>query len=63
MAELIEMPFGMMTWVGTRNHVLEGYQGPHGKGQFWGGSGSVGATGKHSNIALWNNGSTLTFAQ
>jgi len=34
MAELIEMPFGMMTWVGTRNHVLEGYQGPHGKGQF-----------------------------
>lgn len=27
MAEPIEMPFGLNTWVGPRNHVLDG--GPH----------------------------------
>jgi len=40
MAELIKMPFGLWTWVGPRNHVLDqvlyGIQIPHAKGQFWG---------------------------
>jgi len=36
-AEPIEMPFGLRTWVGPRDHVLDGVQIPHGKGQiFWG---------------------------
>jgi len=39
-AELIKMPFGLWTWVGPRNHVLDqvlyGVQIPHAKGQFWG---------------------------
>jgi len=26
MAEDIEMPFGLMTWVGPRNYVLDGVQ-------------------------------------
>jgi len=26
MAERIDMPFGIWTWVGPRNHVLEGVQ-------------------------------------
>jgi len=30
--EVIEMPFGLRTWVGP-NHVLDGAQIPHGKGQ------------------------------
>ena len=34
-AELIEMPFGWVTQVGPRNHVLDGVEIPHGKGQFW----------------------------
>jgi len=37
MAEPIEMPFGLNTWVGPRNHVLDG--GPHppmGRGNFEG---------------------------
>jgi len=34
MAELIEVPFGRKTWVGPRNHVLEGVEMPHGKGHF-----------------------------
>jgi len=38
-AELIEMPFGLRTSVGPRNHVLDGVQIPHGKGQFWWGKG------------------------
>jgi len=33
-AEPIEMPFGFMTRVGARNHVLDGVKIPHGKGQF-----------------------------
>jgi len=36
-AKLIKMTFGGMTWVGPRNHVLDGVQIPHGKGQFSGG--------------------------
>jgi len=34
--EPIEMPFGLRTWLGSGNHVLDGVQIPHGKGQFWG---------------------------
>jgi len=34
MAEPIELPFGLTTWVGPENHVLDG--GP-GKGQNFGG--------------------------
>jgi len=34
MAEPIEMPFGLWTRVGPRNHVLDGDPDPHGKGQF-----------------------------
>jgi len=30
----IEMPFGLRTRVSPRNHVLDGVQIPHGKGQF-----------------------------
>jgi len=36
-AEPIEMPFGGLTHVGPRNHVLDGVQIPHGKGHFLGG--------------------------
>ena len=36
MAEPIEMAFGLLTWLGSRNHVLDGVQIPHGKVQFWG---------------------------
>ena len=35
-AEPIEMPFGLRTRVGARNHVLHGVQIPHGKGNFEG---------------------------
>jgi len=35
----IEMPFGLRTPVGPRNHVLDGVQIPHGKGPFCGGKG------------------------
>ena len=28
-AEPIEVPFGVWTWVGTRNHVLDGGPDPH----------------------------------
>ena len=38
-AERIEMPFGLRTRVGPRNHVLDGVQMPHGKRQFWGETG------------------------
>jgi len=34
MVEAIEMPFRLRTWVGPRNHVLEGVQIFLGKGQF-----------------------------
>jgi len=36
MAVPIEMLFGLRTRVGPRNHVLDGVQIPHGKGQFEG---------------------------
>jgi len=36
MAEPIEMLFGMLSRVDPRNHVLDGVQITHGKGQFWG---------------------------
>jgi len=36
MAEPIEMPFGMKTRVGPRNHVLDGALDPRGKGNFEG---------------------------
>jgi len=36
MAELIKMPFGMWTQVGTRKHALVGVQIPTHEGQFWG---------------------------
>jgi len=33
-AATIEMSFGLMTRLGPENHVLDGVQIPHGKGQF-----------------------------
>jgi len=33
-AEPIEMPFGLWTLVGQRNHVLDGVQIPMGRGNF-----------------------------
>jgi len=36
MAEPIEMPFGLRTWVGQGNHVSDGVQISHGKGQLRG---------------------------
>jgi len=39
MAEPIEMPFGLWTRMGPRNHVLDGGPYPRGKGQFWEGEG------------------------
>jgi len=36
MAEPIEMPFGLWTRVGSRNHVFDGAQIPHWKGNFRG---------------------------
>ena len=38
-AERIEIPFGLRTDVGPGNHVLDGVQIPHGKGQFFEGEG------------------------
>ena len=37
MAQPIEMPFGLRTHMGTRNHVLDGDPDPQGKGNFEGG--------------------------
>jgi len=34
MAEPIEMAFELWAWMDPRNHVLDGVQIPHGKGQF-----------------------------
>jgi len=43
-AEPIEMPFGMWTWIGQRNHVLDGVQIPKRKsGNFEAGSSRLGA--------------------
>ena len=40
MAALIELPFGLRTWVGPRNHVLDGGPDPPmGRGKFWGRNG------------------------
>ena len=36
MAEPIDMPFGLRTRVGPRNHVLDGGPDLHGNGQFLG---------------------------
>jgi len=37
MAEPIEMPFGLRTWVGPRDHVLDGGLDPPWQGaNFWG---------------------------
>jgi len=36
MAELIKMPFGLMTRVGPGNHLLNGVYILHGNEQFWG---------------------------
>jgi len=36
MAEPIEMPFGLRTWVGPRNHILDGVMILHGKAELWG---------------------------
>jgi len=33
MAEHTDMPFGLRTRMGPRNHVLDGSRSPHGKGQ------------------------------
>jgi len=33
-AQLIQMLFGMRTWVGQSNYVVDGVQLPHGKGHF-----------------------------
>jgi len=35
-AKPIEMPFGMMSGLGSRNKVLRGVTIPDEKGQFWG---------------------------
>jgi len=36
MAEPIEIPFGLRTWVGPRDHVLDGGSDPpNGKGQIF----------------------------
>ena len=36
-AEAIEMPFGLRTWVGPRDHVLDGgSDNPMGRGKFLG---------------------------
>jgi len=36
MAEPINMPFGLWTWVSSRKHVLDGAQIPYAKGQLLG---------------------------
>ena len=41
MAEAIELPFGLRTWVGPRNRVIHKVQIPHGKGQFCGETGEA----------------------
>ena len=41
-AKPIEMPSGLRTWLGPRDHVLDGGQIPHGKGQIFFGGGENG---------------------
>jgi len=50
MDEWIEMPFGWVTWVGPRNHVLDGAKIPRRKGQFLG---VVQPFEKHYESTLW----------
>ena len=38
-ADPIEMPFGMLSRVGSRKHVLDGVRISHAEGQFCGGKG------------------------
>jgi len=45
MAEPIKMPFGRLTHVDPRNHILDESQSLHKKLQFWGGV--VQSTAKH----------------
>jgi len=40
-AEPIEMPFGLRTWVGPENQVLDEVQIPHEKGRFWEGGAAI----------------------
>jgi len=40
MAALIEMPFGLTTWVCQRYHVLHGGPDPPWEGAIWGGKGA-----------------------
>jgi len=35
MSEPIKMPFGMLSQVDPRNHILDGVQIPCGRGRFW----------------------------
>jgi len=44
-AESIEMPFGVLTRVGKRNHVLDGAPMLQGRGNFWGLSTQLKSTG------------------
>jgi len=60
MAEPIEMPFGIETRVGWRNHVLKGVEIPHGKGHFWG---DARATQNHGSSQLCKNGWTVTYVR
>jgi len=48
MAEPINMPFYGLTRVRPRNHVLDGVEIPHGKGQFFGVSGPLKSIGSLS---------------
>jgi len=54
MAELIEMPFGLWTWVDPRNHVLDEGPYPRAKGQFW-----EGKTLFSQQMASWRARSTI----
>jgi len=41
-AEPIEMPSGLRTWLGPRDHVLDGSSDPPmGRGKFWGENGRL----------------------
>ena len=57
MAEEIEMPFGLWTWVGPRKHVLYGTQIPNAKGQLLGGKDMPGHARQHfvMSYAKWLN--------
>ena len=46
-AKPIEMQFGMLSWVGPRNHVLDGVQMPPREGALLGVSGQLKSIVKH----------------